>query len=303
MMDDEVDDDLKFAAGPNSFKDETNLLAPAKELEFREFLCDSGATEELLRILVGLAEASPKPEDPIGYLRSEFDSQDLPNMISGRVRDDIPALIAENEALKEREESLSAQLQAAVAAVEAQEAAAAGAVIDGLLGGGAFASESCEGALDLGKLCTRQCPCYACPLSPARQATLTSAAACSRPQMRHYLRAFLLRLRTRSNLPCGLPMRHLLVRSPLPVWLLGLRRRLGMAQCLSREVLIWLSWPGPLMRLRRATLTKRSLRDCTRHAWQRSGILRRQPPRRQQLLRQLLPQRLSRRLRSSTADS
>ena len=142
---------MHFASGPSSYKeDSTAVLLPPKEAEFREYLCDSGAAMELVRLLVGLAEANNKPENPVAYLREMFDAQELPDMVSGQPRDDIPALLEENAALKERDASLTAQLATAVGKIEEAEAAVAAGIIDSILGAGACASES--GDLDVTKL-------------------------------------------------------------------------------------------------------------------------------------------------------
>ena len=76
-------------------------------------------------------------------------------MVSGRVRDDIPALLRDNEQLKQRDAELTAQLEEAVGKIEANEAAAASTIIEGILAAGTCASDSLEGGLDLGKLCAR----------------------------------------------------------------------------------------------------------------------------------------------------
>ena len=142
---------MHFASGPSSYKeDSTAVLLPPKEAEFREYLCDSGAAMELVRLLVGLAEANNKPENPVAYLREMFDAQELPDMVSGQPRDDIPALLEENAALKQRDASLTAQLATAVGKIEEAEAAVAAGIIDSILGAGACASES--GDLDVTKL-------------------------------------------------------------------------------------------------------------------------------------------------------
>ena len=150
MSDDSDDDDLTFS---KDFRpSEENMLLNAKDADFRTFLCDSGATEEVIRLLVGLAESGNPPADPVAFLRAKFDAQSLPEMVHGKAREDIPALLAENEKLQQRTSALTAQVDEAVAALEAREATAHGALIDQMLGGGAYASEALEGALDLGKL-------------------------------------------------------------------------------------------------------------------------------------------------------
>ena len=166
---DESDDELKFAAGPDSYKpDESQMLIPPKEAAFREYLCDSKATEEIVRLLVGLAEMPEKPDDPVSNWRAAFDVEaesfggrehlltgfSGPDMVTSRPKEDIPALLAENDTLREREATLSAQVAEAVTKVDAMYADAAAAVLDALAGG-AFASDAVEGGLDVAKLCAR----------------------------------------------------------------------------------------------------------------------------------------------------
>jgi len=148
-MDDEEHDDLTFS---KTFREsEETLLLPAKDADFRTFLCDSGAASEIIRLLVGLAESPSPPEDPVGFLRAKFDSEGLPEMVAGRKREDIPALLAENQALQAATAELSASLAETVGKVEAAEAEAFAPLIASLLEGGAFASDT-EGALYVGKL-------------------------------------------------------------------------------------------------------------------------------------------------------
>jgi len=174
-MDEE--EDLTFAL-PGSYKeDESNLLASAKELEFREYLCASGATEELVRLLVGLAETPGKPEDPVAFLRATFDSQDLPEMVSGRKREDIPALLAENDTLREREAGLTTRLQEAEAKLDVLDAAAASVVIDALLASGAYASDGFDGALDIAKLYTALSSRFPAPAEDAEPPAWVAAPA------------------------------------------------------------------------------------------------------------------------------
>ena len=144
------DDDQTFAKEYR--ESEANMLLPAKEADFRTFLCDSGATEEIVRLLVGLAEAADKPADPVAFLRAKFDAQELPSMVSNKPREDIPALLAENEALRTRTAELEASVADALSSVEAAEASAHGALLEGLLSGGACGSDAVEGALDVAKL-------------------------------------------------------------------------------------------------------------------------------------------------------
>ena len=42
-------------------------IISSKEADFRTYLCDSGATDEIVRLLVGLAEAPERPEEPHGF--------------------------------------------------------------------------------------------------------------------------------------------------------------------------------------------------------------------------------------------
>lgn len=147
---DSDDDDLTF--NTTYRPTEASMLLPAKEADFRSFLCDSGAAEEVIRLLVGLAESSNPPKDPVAFLRAKFDAQTLPEMVSGKQREDIPGLLAENAALQERTSALAAQVDGAVAELEAREAARHGALLDGLLSSGSYSSDATEGALDLAKL-------------------------------------------------------------------------------------------------------------------------------------------------------
>ena len=45
------------------------------EAEFRQYLVQSQAATELLKVLVGLEEADPKPENPVQFLTDFFGSQ------------------------------------------------------------------------------------------------------------------------------------------------------------------------------------------------------------------------------------
>jgi hypothetical protein len=164
-MADSDDDDLTFS---KEYREtEENMLLPAKEADFRTFLADSGGAEEIVRLLVGLAESSDPPADPIAFLRAKFDAQELPEMVSGKARENIPELLAENEALHARAAELTAQLDEAVGKIEASEAAAHSGLIEGLLGGGAVASETLEGALDVAKLYAAVSAQFPAPAEPA----------------------------------------------------------------------------------------------------------------------------------------
>ena len=161
---------MKFCAGPSSFKpNESSALLTPKEAEFREYLSQSKAVDEIVRLLVGLAESAERPENPVANWRAMFDTERAafkekphllhgmagPQVVSGTTTadEDIPALLAENDALRAREAELSAALEDAIGRIEAREASAAAKVIDALVASGAFASERVEGALDASKLC------------------------------------------------------------------------------------------------------------------------------------------------------
>lgn len=162
--DDEADD-LRFSKSYRETED--GALLSAKEADFREFLCDSGAANELIRLLVGLGEAGERPADPVTYLRNKFDSQELPEMVAGKKRDDIPALLELNESLKSQEASLSAELEETLGAIAAQEAAAAAPLLEGLAG--SFASDTTEGALDVAKLYAAVSSHFPPPAEPSEE--------------------------------------------------------------------------------------------------------------------------------------
>ena len=167
------DDDMKFSAGASSYKEnegEGSSLLPARELEFREYLCDSKAVDEVVRLLVGLAETpGGLPENPVANWRAMYDAEleafkgkdhllgglQGPTLTSGRAAEDIPALLDENDQLRARDAELSAKLHEVVSVIEAKDAEAAAVVIDALVAGGVFASAEAEDCLDVGKLCTR----------------------------------------------------------------------------------------------------------------------------------------------------
>ena len=52
--DDDEADDLRFSKSYRETED--GALLTAKEADFREFLCDSGAANEVIRLLVGLGD-------------------------------------------------------------------------------------------------------------------------------------------------------------------------------------------------------------------------------------------------------
>lgn len=161
---DSDDDDLTYSKDYRPT--EEGMVVPAKEADFRAFLSDSGAAEEVIRLLVGLAESSDPPDDPVAFLRAKFDAESLPEMVQGQVRDDIPALLQENEARSQQVAQLTAQVDEAVARLEAREAAAHAALVDQLLGGGAYTSDATEGALDLAKLYAAVAARFPAPAEP-----------------------------------------------------------------------------------------------------------------------------------------
>ena len=94
VEDDDDNDELTFS---KEYREtEEGMLLSAKEADFRAFLCDSGATNEVVRLLVGLGEASERPADPVAFMRAKFDSEELPEMVQGKVRDNIPELLELN---------------------------------------------------------------------------------------------------------------------------------------------------------------------------------------------------------------
>lgn len=164
-MADSDDDDLTFAKDYRPT--EEGMVISAKDADFRSFLCDSGAAEEMIRLLVGLAESSNPPADPVAFLRAKFDAEDMPDMVVGKVREDIPALLRENDARTQQVAQLTAQVDEAVAKLEEREAAAHAVLVDQLIGGGAYASDATEGALDLAKLYAAVLARFPAPPEPA----------------------------------------------------------------------------------------------------------------------------------------
>lgn len=166
QLDDE--DDLKFSAGASSYKmNEEDQLLPPREMEFREYLCDSKAVDEIVRLLVGLAENPSPPENPVADWRAMYDAEraafkEKPHLLTGLAgpqmtsspapSEDIPALLDENDKLRAREAELSAQLHGVVSQIEARDAEAAAPVLDALLADGGCKSEVVPEALDVAKL-------------------------------------------------------------------------------------------------------------------------------------------------------
>ena len=174
-MADSDDDDLTFAKDYRPT--EEGMVISAKDADFRSFLCDSGAAEEMIRLLVGLAESSNPPADPVAFLRAKFDAEDMPDMVVGKVREDIPALLRENDARTQQVAQLTAQVDEAVAKLEEREAAAHAVLVDQLIGGGAYASDATEGALDLAKLYAAVLARFPAPPEPAEGEERGGAAA------------------------------------------------------------------------------------------------------------------------------
>ena len=58
-----------------------SMAMKRKEKEFRGYLANTGAAEEMARVVVGLEEATVKPEDPMAFIRSYLDSEDLPEIV------------------------------------------------------------------------------------------------------------------------------------------------------------------------------------------------------------------------------
>ena len=179
------DEDMKFSAGASSYKEneaDGSHLLPPREREFREFLVDSKAAEEIVRLLVGLAETKGElPENPVANWRVMYDAErdafkgkenllgplHGPTLVTGRREENIPALLDENDALREREAKLSAELHEAVSQIHANEAAAAQVVLDAWVYGGAFVFTGPDAGLDVGKLCKRSRRLRHAPLPPA----------------------------------------------------------------------------------------------------------------------------------------
>ena len=179
------DEDMKFSAGASSYKEneaDGSHLLPPREREFREFLVDSKAAEEIVRLLVGLAETQGElPENPVANWRAMYDAErdafkgkenllgplHGPTLVTGRREENIPALLDENDALREREAKLSAELHEAVSQIHANEAAAAQVVLDAWMYGGAFVFTGPDAGLDVGKLCMRSRRRRHAPLPPA----------------------------------------------------------------------------------------------------------------------------------------
>lgn len=123
-----------------------------KEADFRKYLCDSQAADEIIRLLVGLEEAEEKPEDPVGFLRDKFDSEGLPDIVNGKPRVDVRALLAENDALKAQCSGLESQLAAVVADIVAAEARAHEPLVAALLDSASLGAPGPEGELDVAAL-------------------------------------------------------------------------------------------------------------------------------------------------------
>jgi len=194
------DDDMKFSAGASSYKEnegEGSSLLPARELEFREYLCDSKAVDEVVRLLVGLAETpGGLPENPVANWRAMYDAEleafkgkdhllgglQGPTLTSGRAAEDIPALLDENDQLRARDAELSAKLHEVVSVIEAKDAEAAAVVIDALVAGGAFASAEAEDCLDVGKLYAAVSARFPAPAEEAETPQVWAAEGATVPE-------------------------------------------------------------------------------------------------------------------------
>ena len=121
-----------------------------REATFREYLANSGACEEFARVLVGLEEASNRPEDPVGFIRTHFD-KDLPDIVK-QERLDVEAMLAENEVLLARKATLSAELADIAPVLGAREAEFHAPLLDQLVAMHADAGDA--EALDASKLYT-----------------------------------------------------------------------------------------------------------------------------------------------------
>ena len=64
--DDEDADDLTFSKEYRP--SEEGMLLSAKEADFRTWLCDCKAADEIIRLLVGIADMPERPEDPVKFL-------------------------------------------------------------------------------------------------------------------------------------------------------------------------------------------------------------------------------------------
>jgi len=162
--DDDDNDELTFSKEYRETED--GMVIPAKEADFRTYLCDSGAADEIIRLLVGLAESQQRPADPVAFLRNKFDAADLPQMVAGREREDIPQLLAVNSSLNEQVGGLETALGYTLEKIAAAEAAAAAPLLEGLCGSCASEGEL-EGALDVAKLYAAVSASFPPPAEPA----------------------------------------------------------------------------------------------------------------------------------------
>ena len=96
----------------------TGELDEMDESEFRSYAVRSQAAEEMVRLLVGLAESDSRPENAAKFLRTLFDdAQDL----TDAPKEDVDAIVAENVSLKEQLAALGERMAALCARVPAGE--------------------------------------------------------------------------------------------------------------------------------------------------------------------------------------
>uniref|UniRef100_A0A7S3U293 C2 domain-containing protein n=1 Tax=Emiliania huxleyi TaxID=2903 RepID=A0A7S3U293_EMIHU len=98
----------------------TGELDELGEPEFRGYLVRSQAAQEIVRILVGLAESEARPEDPVKLLRDLFDAEIT---LTDEAKEDVGELLAENARLKEDVAAYSSQLDLLLAKIPAADLA------------------------------------------------------------------------------------------------------------------------------------------------------------------------------------
>ena len=121
--------------------------------EFRGYLVQSDAAAELVKVLVGLEEADPRPEDPVKFLADYFASQELAPITKQRVKEDLEAVQGENARLHAQVAELEAGVSEAQARLEQRDRDAQQPLVEGLME--AHIAEGAVGEaprLDLSKL-------------------------------------------------------------------------------------------------------------------------------------------------------
>lgn len=101
--------------------------------EFRGYVVQSKAAEELVKVLVGLEESEPRPEDPVKFLADYFASQELSPIVKQRLQEDTEAVQAENAALLARLTELEAGVSEAQARLEQKDRDAQQPLVEGLM--------------------------------------------------------------------------------------------------------------------------------------------------------------------------